>query len=249
MLEWVITLDIRNDNRCDRVLPVLGPQNDIVTHRLALPYKEVAAAIETVRTSKSGQPAAKLAFEILVLTAARSAEVRLATWDEMDWAGRVWTVPALRTKVKREHRVTLHGRALEALDAAWALGDGGPLVFPMRSGRAIAMLTLPKTLQYHEIAAVPHGLRSLCQDWEAKRTDHPREVSEAALARVIQNKVEAAYGRTDLFERRRRWNLTTTTADERGQLPLPIDDAAPSERLNGLDQRWTAVVRCRLCGD
>ena len=115
VLEWAIALDMRNDNPCDRVLPVLGAQNDIVTHRLALPHKDVAAAIETVRTSKSGQLVVKLAFEFLVLTAARSAEVRLATWDEMDTAGRVWTVPALRMKAKREHRVPL-----------WREGAGGP---------------------------------------------------------------------------------------------------------------------------
>ena len=84
---------------------MLGPQNDIVTHRQALPRQDVAAAIETVRTSQSGQPAVKLAFEFLVLTATRSGEVRLATWEEMDTAGRVWSVPALRMKAKREHRV------------------------------------------------------------------------------------------------------------------------------------------------
>ena len=203
VLEWSIAMDMRNDNPCDRVLPLLGPQNHIVTHRLALPHKDVAAAIETVRTSKSGQPAVRLAFEFLVLTAARSGEVRLATWDEMDAAGRVWTVPALRMKAKREHRVPLCGRALELLDAARALSDGSGLVFPMRSGRAIAMSTLPKMLQYHEIAAVPHGFRSSFRDWAAERTDHPREVIEAALAHVVQNKVEAAYARSDLFERRR----------------------------------------------
>ncbi|MCY4658419.1 MAG: integrase arm-type DNA-binding domain-containing protein [Acidobacteria bacterium] len=203
VLEWSIAMDLRNDNPCDRVVPVLGPQNDIVTHRQALPHQEVAAAIETVRSSKSGQPAVKLAFEFLVLTAARSGEVRLATWDEMDTAGRVWTVPALRMKAKREHRVPLCGRALEVLEAARALGDGGGLVFPMRSGRAVAMSTLPKMLQYHEVAAVPHGFRSSFRDWAAERTDHPREVIEAALAHVVQNKVEAAYARSDLFERRR----------------------------------------------
>ena len=69
VLEWSIALDMRNDNPCDRVLPMLGSQDDIVTHRLALPHQDVAAAIETVRTSKSGQPAVKLAFEFLVLTA------------------------------------------------------------------------------------------------------------------------------------------------------------------------------------
>ena len=204
VLEWAIALDLRNDNPCDRVVPVLGPQNDIVTHRRALPHQDVAAAIETVRTSSSGQPAAKLAFEFLVLTAARSGEVRLATWDEMDTAGAVWTVPAERMKAKREHRVPLCVRAIEVLDAARTLGDGNPLVFPMRSGKAISMSTLPKMLDYHRVAAVPHGFRSSFRDWAAEQTDHPREVIEAALAHVVQNKVEAAYARSDLFERRRR---------------------------------------------
>ena len=139
-----------------------------------------------------------------MLTAARSGEVRLATWDEIDTAGAVWTVPAARMKAKREHRVPLCGRALEVLDAARTLGGGNRLVFPMRSGRSIATSTFPKMLQYHEIAAVPHGFRSSFRDWAAEETDHPREAIEAALAHVVQNKVEAAYARSDLFDRRRR---------------------------------------------
>ena len=114
------------------------------------------------------------------------------------------TVPALRMKAKREHRLPLCGRALEILDAARALGEGNPLVFPMRSGRAISASTLPKMLQYHEIAAVAHGFRFQFPGLAAEETDHPREVIEAALAHVVQNKVEAAYARSDLFERRRR---------------------------------------------
>ena len=78
-------------------------------------------------------------------------------------------------------------------------------MFPMRSGRSIATSTLPKMLQYHWIAAVPHGFRSSFRDWVAEETDHPREVIESALAHVGQNKVEAAYTRSDLFERRRRF--------------------------------------------
>ena len=74
----------------------------------------------------------------------------------------------------------------------------------MRSGRPIAPSTLPKMLDYHRIAAVPHGFRSSFRDWAAEETDHPREVIEAALAHVVQNKVEAAYARSDLFDRRRR---------------------------------------------
>ena len=88
VLEWAVAMEMRRDNPCDRVLPVLGPQNNIVQHMRALPHREVAAAIETVRASGSVQPAVKLAFEYLVLTAARSGEVRLATWAEIDTAGR-----------------------------------------------------------------------------------------------------------------------------------------------------------------
>ena len=140
-----------------------------------------------------------------MLTAARSGEVRLATWDEIDTAGAVWTISAARMKAKREHRVQLCRRALEILGAARALGDDARrLVFPVRSGRAISASTLPKMLQYHRIAAVTHGFRSSFRDWAAEETDHPREVIEAALAHVVQNKVEAAYARSDLFERRRR---------------------------------------------
>ena len=202
VIEWAVALDMRNDNPCDRVLPVLGPQNDIVTHRQALPHQEVAAAIETVRAG-SAQPAVKLAFEFLVLTATRSGEVRGAQWAEVDATERVWTLSAQRMKAKREHRVPLCGRALEILDAARALGDGSPHVFPMRSGRPISASTLLKMLNDLQIAAVPHGFRSSFRDWAAEKTDHPREVIEAALAHVVQNKVEAAYARSDLFERRR----------------------------------------------
>ena len=202
VIEWAIALDMRNDDPCDRVLPALGPQKDIVTHRQALPHRDVAAATETVRAG-SAQPAVKLPFEFLVLTATRSGEVRGAQWAEIDTAGHVWTLSAQRLKAKREHRVPLCGRALEILDAARALGDGIPFVFPMPSGRPISASTLVKTLQNLQIAAVPHGFRSSFRDWAAEETDHPREVIEAALAHVVQNKVEAAYARSDRFERRR----------------------------------------------
>ncbi len=202
VLEWAVAMEWRSDNPCDRIGPVLGPQGDIVQHMRALPHQDVAAAVETVRASDSAAPAVRLAFEFLVLTAGRSGEVRLATWDEMDVAGRVWTISAERMKAKREHRVPLCGRAVEVLDAARTLGDGD-LVFPMRSGKPVAASTLPKMLQLHGIAAVAHGFRSSFRDWAAERTDHPREVIEAALAHVVPNKVEAAYARSDLFERRR----------------------------------------------
>ena len=150
-------------------------------------------------------PAVTLAFEFLVLTAARSGEVRGARWDEMDRHDRVWTVPAVRMKMQRDHRVPLCGRALAILDAVRTLGNGeSPLVFTVGGGKPLHDMSLRRLLQQHGIAAVPHGFRSSFRDWAAEETDHPREVIEAALGHVVQNRVEAAYARSDLFERRRR---------------------------------------------
>ena len=203
VMEWAIAMHYRPDNPCDRLGPVLGPQQDHVQHRQALPHREVAAALATVRASGAA-PVVTLAFEFLVLTAARSGEVRLATWDEINTTDRVWTIPATRMKANREHRVPLCGRALETLAAARTIGDGrSPLVFPTPRGKPLDAQRLVHLLQTHQIAAVPHGFRSSFRDWAAEETNHPREVIEAALAHVVQNKVEAAYARSDLFERRR----------------------------------------------
>ena len=169
----------------------------------ALPHREVAALIRTVRAS-AAVPAARLAFEFLVLTAARWSEVRWAEWEEIDRDGRVWTVPARRAKTNRRHRVPLCGRALEILEAAQALEEeAGPLVFTHGGGKPLHDSQLRRLLRELGIAAVPHGFRSTFRDWAGEETDHPREVIEAALAHVVRNRVEAAYARSDLFERRR----------------------------------------------
>ena len=117
----------------------------------------------------------------------------------------MWTVPARRMKSNREHRVPLCGRAVEILDGARTLVKGtSPYLFPNRLGKQLEEKQLRRMLAKHKIAAVLHGFRSSFRDWAAEETDHPREVIEAALAHVVQNRVEAAYRRTDLFERRRR---------------------------------------------
>ena len=204
VLEWAIAMEWRTDNPCDRILHLLGPQHDVVTHHRALPHGEVAAAIEKVRTAEPGR-VDTLAFEFMVLTAARGAEVRGAVWQEMDQVAGVWTIPASRMKTAREHRVPLCGRALEILEAARKLGEGkNPVVFVDERGGPLATKRLNRLLTKHGIAAVPHGFRSSFRDWAAEKTDHPREVVEAALAHVVKSKVEAAYMRSDLFERRRR---------------------------------------------
>ncbi len=203
VMEYAVALNYRDDNPCSRIGPVLGPQQDLVRHMPALPHRDTAETVAKVRASKVF-PAVKLAFEFLVLTAARSGEVRGARWDEMDTEAHVWTVPATRTKAKREHRVPLTRRALKILDAARAAGNGGPLVFPSARGKRINDMALSGLLRTLEVPAVPHGFRSTFRDWAAEETNHPREVVEAALAHVVQNKVEAAYARSDLFERRRQ---------------------------------------------
>ena len=203
VLEWAIAMEWRTDNPCDRLVPVLGPQHDVVEHRLALPHREVPAAIERVRASGT-ITVDTLALEFLVLTAARSGEVRGAVWSEIDRDDGVWTIPASRMKAGREHRVPLCGRALEVLHAARTLGDGGsPIVFITERRKPLDEKRLWRLLEKHKIAAVPHGFRSSFRDWAAEETNHPREVVEAALAHVVRNKVEAAYRRSDLFERRR----------------------------------------------
>ena len=172
VLEWAVAMEFRIDNPCDRIDPVLGPQRDVVQHMRALPHREVAAAIQTARAS-TVPLAVRLAFEFLVLTAARWGEVRWAEWTEIDRDEGVWTVPARRTKANREHRVPLCGRALEILDEARTLVKGtSPYLFPNRLGKQLEEKQLRRMLGKHKIAAVPHGFRSSFRDWAAEETNH-----------------------------------------------------------------------------
>lgn len=120
----------------------------------ALPHRDVAATLETVRRSGAA-PVAKLAFEFLVLTAARSGEVRGAEWAEIDTEEHVWTVPATRTKAKREHRVPLTRRAEQVFDAARTLGNGNALVFPSPRGKRFNDMALSGLLRSHDSDASP----------------------------------------------------------------------------------------------
>ena len=122
---------------------------------------------------------------------------------EMDEAAAIWTVPPARMKAKLEHRVPLSGRAVAVLDEARELADRSGLVFPSPTGRVLSDSTLSKLLRELGIGAVPHGFRSSFRDWAAERTDVPHEICELALAHVNSDRVEAAYRRSDLFERRR----------------------------------------------
>ena len=202
-MKWAVAQGFRADNPAgDTLGQALGRQADVTQHMRALPHREVAGAIQAVQDSHAGL-STKLAFAFLVLTAARSGEVRLATWEEIDLEAKVWTVPTERMKAHREHRVPLSDRAVQVLTEAQALADGSGLVFPSPTGKPLSNMTLSKLLKDLGIPAVPHGFRSSFRDWAQECTNAPRAVMEAALAHTVADKVEAAYARSDLFERRR----------------------------------------------
>jgi integrase len=147
------------------------------------------------------------ALEFLILTAARSGEVRGARWEEVDLAHGVWTIPGERMKSGREHRSPLSEPAMVVLRQMAQFGSNpADLVFPgARTGSVMSDVTL--SLVVREAGgdgATVHGFRSTFRDWCAEATGHPRELAEAALAHTLSDKVEAAYQRGDLLERRRR---------------------------------------------
>ncbi len=205
VLDWAKAAGYREgDNPADAVTRALPKQQTKVRHLPALAYPDVPDFLEALRAAEAA-PAVKLAFEFLVLTAARTSEVLGAQWTEIDQQVATWTVPGERIKAGREHRVPLAPAAEAVLKRAATLADGGPFVFPgRRQGRPLsnmALLMVLRRLGRTDITA--HGFRSSFRDWAAERTSVPRVVAEAALAHVIPDKVEAAYFRSDLFDQRR----------------------------------------------
>ena len=204
VMKWAIAKGYRTDNPAgDAITSALPKNGKRVKHQRALPHAEVGAAILKIRECPVWQ-GAKFAVEFLILTAARSGEARGARWDEIDLQAATWTIPGARMKTGREHRVPLSARALEVLREARALQDDRPgLVFPSARGKSVMTVsTLSRSLRLIGVDGTLHGMRSAFRDWCAEM-GQPSEVAEAALAHIVRNKVEAAYRRTDLFERRR----------------------------------------------
>jgi integrase len=148
----------------------------------------------------------KLAFEFLILTAARTSEVLLAKWNELGLDTKTWIIPAERMKTKKEHRVLLSARCMELLQAAREISDGGEYVFPGRSAKQpLSNMSFLMVLRHMGRGAITtHGFRSSFRDWAEEKTNFQRSVVETALAHAVENKVEAAYPRTTLFDKRRR---------------------------------------------
>ncbi len=168
-------------------------------HFPALPFDQLGAFMVELRQHE-GMGARALEFAIL--TAARSGEVRGATWNEIDLADATWTIPVGRMKMKREHRAALNDEAVTLLESLPRTGD---LIFPNAKGAMLSDMTLTAVLRRMGRADITaHGFRSTFRDWASERTNYPRDVAEMALAHAIGDKVEAAYRRGDLFEKRRR---------------------------------------------
>ena len=201
ILDYAIASNMRQDNPVSAVAKALPRRPRLKRHHPAVNNGEVPAVLDRVRGSTADK-STRLAFEFMVLTAARAGEVRLMTWDEV--RGDTWTVPASRMKMRREHRVPLSDRALAILDEARSLRTEGNVVFPnRRTGRPLSDMAFTRLLERLEVPAVPHGFRSSFKDWTLAETSYPWAVSEAALAHNLGNSLESAYARTDLFERRR----------------------------------------------
>jgi integrase len=201
----------------DKLLPARSKVREI-EHHAALPYADLPAFLVALRTQ--GSSAAR-ALEFLVLTAARTGEVIGARWNEIDLLDKTWTVPGARMKARREHRVPLSARALAILAEMQAARHGeadNAFVFPGRKPGTplsnMAFLMLMRRMGRADLTA--HGFRATFKTWASERTSFQNEIGEASLAHVIGDKVEQAYRRGDLFEKRRRliqqWATFCTTA-------------------------------------
>lgn len=168
-------------------------------HHKALAYAEVP---DFVRALRGREAVAALALEFTILTAARSGEVLGATWAEVDLENAVWTVPAARMKAGKEHRAPLSPRAVAILESLRPLG--GAYLFPGSRGGRLSAMAMTMLMRRMKADATVHGFRSAFRDWAAERTGYAHEVAEMALAHAIESKVERAYRRGDLFDKRRR---------------------------------------------
>ncbi len=208
VLDWATVRGYRSgDNparwkgHLDKLMAMPGKIKN-VEHHAALPYVDIGAFwIDLQQQEGMGS----LALQFAILTAARSGEVRGASWSEIDLTEKVWVIPASRMKMKREHKVPLSDEAVNLLEAVPRIA-GTDLLFPNNKGTALSDMTLTAVIRRMGRGGqvTPHGFRSTFRDWASERTNYPRDVCEMALAHAIGDKVEAAYRRGDLIEKRTR---------------------------------------------
>lgn len=208
ILDWATVREYRQGEnparwkgKLDNLLPRPSKVQK-VQHHPALPYADINKLM-TELDNENGVAALSLKF--VILTATRTSEAIGAQWSEFDLKQKLWTIPAGRIKAGREHRVPLSDAAL-AIVRQLEKTKTGNYVFPGRKDSKpqsnVAMLALLRRMGHAEITV--HGFRSSFRDWAAEQTNYPREVAEAVLAHIVGDRVEAAYRRSDLFEKRRQ---------------------------------------------
>lgn len=198
-----------------------------VKHQDALDVSEVGAFMAQLR-NQTGTGAKALEFAIL--TAARSGEVRGATWAEVDLDAKVWVIPGARMKAGKEHRVPLSEQAIQILKHLPRIAESD-YVFAAPRGGQLSDMTLSAVTRRMGAACVPHGFRSSFRDWVSERTSYPGDMAEMALAHAISDKVEAAYRRGDMFDKRRQmmgdWASFCALVEKKGAvIPLTRSTAA-----------------------
>lgn len=208
----------------DALLPKKQGLGD-VEHHAALGIDDMHGFVQRLRQV---QGMGARALEFAILTAARSGEVRGATWSEIDLDAAVWEIPKARMKGGRDHRVPLSAEAVALLQALPRF-KGVDLVFVGMKNKPLSDMTLTAALRRMKVGATAHGFRSTFRDWTAERTATPREVAEMALAHAIGDKTEEAYRRGDLFDKRRvlmqQWALFIDTPPAKGNVQ-PLRGAA-----------------------
>lgn len=204
VIDWAVAKGYRDAALAMPVIDnALPKQRQRPRHHAALPYAEIPAFMAELRSKKT---MGRLALEAVILTAARSGEVRFAEWGELDLNAATWTVPAERMKAGREHVVPLSGPAVALFEKmkAHQRGDSN-LVFPgFKRGKPLSDMTLTKSLRDMGLRVTAHGFRSTFRDWVAEQTSWPAEIAEAALAHTVQDKTVAAYQRGSMLEKRRQ---------------------------------------------
>jgi integrase len=190
------------DNPIEGISKVLPKHSTKQKHFASLPYRDLPVFIQKLRGYDG--IATRLGMEFLILTAARTSEVLLARWDEIDSKTRTWTVPAERMKAKEEHKVPLTARSLAILKEACEISDDGPYIFPGNiHHEPLSNMTFEMALRRMDYDVTTHGFRSTFRVWAEEAAHFPNNVVEAALAHTIKDKVEAAYQRSKLLEKRR----------------------------------------------
>ena len=205
VLDWAKAAGHRSgDNPIIGIDKGLPKQPKRQAHHAALPYSDVISFIADLRKAEANE-STRLAFEFLILTATRTSEVLLAKWSEIDLDEKAWTIPAERMKAGNMYRVPLSDRCLDILAQARDMSGGSLYIFPGRSAKKpLSDMVFLMMIRRMEKDITAHGFRSTFRDWSAERTNFSREVCEMALAHTVTDKVEAAYLRGDLFDKRRQ---------------------------------------------